>query len=63
VRIAEERGWPPPSYPVVYRIIAGLDRGFVSLAHREMPLRATTSTLLARPESANASDLWQADHT
>jgi len=33
-RIAAERGWSAPSYPVVYRIIADLDRGLVSLAHR-----------------------------
>ena len=31
--IAAEKGWPAPSYPVVRRIIAGLDRGLVTLAH------------------------------
>ena len=33
VRVALEQGWPPPSYPVVRRIIAGLDRGLLALAH------------------------------
>ena len=31
--IAAEKGWPAPSYPVVRRIIAGLDRGLVTMAH------------------------------
>src|SRR5450755_3710836 len=33
VRVAMERGWPAPSYPVVRRIITGLDRGLLALAH------------------------------
>lgn len=32
VKIAAEKGWPAPSYWVVRRIVAGLDRGLVSLA-------------------------------
>jgi len=32
VKIAEDKDWPAPSYWVVSRIIAGLDRGLVSLA-------------------------------
>ena len=63
VRIAEERGWPAPSYPVVYRIIAGLDRGLVSLAHRGDAAYRNDFDLVLRRESANANDLWQADHT
>ena len=63
VRIAEERGWPAPSYPVVYRIIAGLDRGLVSLAHRGDAGYRNDFDLVVRRESANANDLWQADHT
>ena len=63
VRIAEERGWPAPSYPVVYRIIAGLDRGLVSLAHRGDAGYRNDFELVLRRESANANDLWQADHT
>jgi len=34
VRIAAEKGWSAPSYPVVYRIVADLDRGLVSLVHK-----------------------------
>lgn len=63
VRIAEERGWPAPSYPVVYRIIAGLDRGLVSLAHRGDAAYRHDLDLVLRREWTNANDLWQADHT
>jgi len=63
VRIADERGWPAPSYPVVYRIIAGLDRGLVSLAHKGDAGYRNDFDLVLRRESANLNDLWQADHT
>ena len=63
VRIAEERGWPAPSYPVVYRIITGLDRGLVSLAQRGDAGYRNDFDLVLRRESTNANDLWQADHT
>ena len=62
-RIADERGWPPPSYPVVYRIIAGLDRGLVALAHKGDAAYRNDFDLVLRRESANPNDLWQADHT
>jgi putative transposase len=44
VRVALERGWPPPSYPVVRRIIAGLDRGLLALAHGGRASIATISS-------------------
>ena len=31
--VAAEKNWPAPSYPVVRRIIAALDRGLVTMAH------------------------------
>jgi len=33
VRVAAERGWPAPSYPVVRRIITAVDPGLVASAH------------------------------
>src|ERR1700712_1637698 len=62
-RIADQRGWAAPSYPVVYRIIAGLDRGLVSLAHKGDAAYRNDFDLVLRRESTNANDLWQADHT
>ena len=63
VRIAEEKGWSAPSYPVVYRIVADLDRGLVSLAHKGAAAYGNDFDLVLRRESTNANDLWQADHT
>jgi len=34
VRVAGEQGWPAPSYAVTCRIVLGLDRSLLSLAHR-----------------------------
>ena len=63
VRIAAEKGWPAPSYPVVRRIIAGLDRGLTTLAHRGQEAYRNEFELVIRRESSNANDLWQVDHT
>jgi len=63
VRIAEERGWPAPSYPVDYRNITSLDRGLVSLAQNGDAGYRNDFDLVLRRESANPNDLWQADHT
>ena len=62
-RVATERGWPVPSYVVVRRIIAGLDRGLVSLAHRGVAGYRDDFELVLRRESVRPNDLWQADHT
>ena len=62
VRVAAERGWSAPSYPVVHRIIAGLDRGLAAFAQGGSTYRDDFELVL-RWESANPNDLWQADHT
>ena len=56
-------GWPAPSYPVVRRIIAGLDRGLVTMAHHGSDAYRDDFELVLRRESAHPNDLWQADHT
>jgi putative transposase len=61
-RVAVDRGWPAPSYPVVRRIITGLDPGLVALAHGSNTYRDDFELVLRR-ESAHPNDLWQADHT
>ena len=53
VRVALERGWPPPSYPVVRRIIAGLDRGLLALAHGGPGDYRDNFELVLRRESAH----------
>lgn len=62
-RVASDRGWPSPSYPVVRRIIAGLDRGLLALAHGGSDAYGDDFELVRRRESAHPNDLWQADHT
>src|SRR6478735_6313581 len=63
VRVALERGWPAPSYPVVWRIITGLDRGLLTLAHGGANAYRDDFELVLRRESAHPNDLWQADHS
>ena len=61
--IAADRGWPPVSYPVVRRIIAGLDRGLLALAHGGAQEYRDDFELIMRREAAHPNDIWQADHT
>lgn len=63
IRVAAEGGWPAPSYSVVHRIVAGLDRGLVSLAQHSDAGYRDEFDLVLRRESAHPNDLWQADHT
>ena len=60
--IAADRGWPPVSYPVVRRIIAGLDRGLLALAHGSAQEYRDDFELVMRREAAHPHDIWQADH-
>ena len=61
--VAAQRGWPPVSYPVVRRIIAGLDRGLVALAHGGAQEYRDDFELVMRREATHPNDIWQADHT
>jgi putative transposase len=63
VRVAGERGWPAPSYSVVRRIVAGLDRGLVALAHGGVNTYRDEFEMVLRWEAASPNDVWQADHT
>ena len=61
--IAAQRGWKPPSYTLVWEIIAGLDRGLLALAHHDGSVCRDSFELVFRRESRRPNDLWQADHT
>ena len=61
--IAAERGRPPVSYPVVRRVIAGVDRGLLTLVHGGAQGYGDDSELVMRREASHPNDFWQADHT
>ena len=63
VRIAGERGWPPPSYSTVRSIVAALDPGLVTLAHRGADAYRDGYELVQRREASRPNEQWQADHT
>jgi putative transposase len=61
--VAAERGWPPVSYSVVRRIVIGLDRGLLALAHQDPDVYRDQFELVMRREALRPNDIWQADHT
>ena len=61
--IATAQGWPTPSYQSVRRIIQGLDRGLLAMAHHHPDVYRDEFELVLRRESAHPNDVWQADHT
>ena len=61
--IAVAQGWPAPSYQSVRRIIQGLDRGLLAMAHHDPDVYRDEFELVLRRESAHPNDVWQADHT
>ena len=60
---AAAQGWPTPSYQSVRRIIQGLDRGLLAMAHHDPDVYRDEFELVMRRESAHPNDVWQADHT
>ena len=61
--IAAAQGWPAPSYQSVRRIIPGLDRGLLAMAHHDPDVYRDEFELVMRRESVHPNDMWQADHT
>jgi putative transposase len=47
----------------VRRIVLGLDRGLLALAHHDPDVYRDDFELVLRRESAHPNDIWQADHT
>src|SRR5438876_1385084 len=61
--VANVRGWPEPSYDMVYSVIRRLDPALVTLAHQGPKVYADRFDLLYRREASRPNELWQADHT
>jgi putative transposase len=63
VALANERGWQPPSYDIVYSVIRRLDPALVTLAHHGAKVYADRYDLIYRREASRSNEMWQADHT
>ena len=61
--VASREGWPEPSYPTVWRVVAALDRGLVTLALDGPVVYRDRYELVLRREAQAPNELWQADHT
>ena len=60
--VAEEQGWPEPSYGQVYRIIRGLPEDVKTLAREGAAGYRERFDVLYRREATRANRIWQADH-
>jgi putative transposase len=63
VPVAEQQGWPVPSYDVVYDLVRALDPALVAFAHDDPTHYRETFDLLHRREATAPNEIWQADHT
>ena len=62
-RLAQDLGEEPPSYWLVYRIVAALPADLVTLAHDGTKAYSNTFELVHRREAVGPNAIWQADHT
>lgn len=62
-RLAQDLGEDPPSYWVVYRIVAALPADLVTLAHEGTKAYSNAFELVHRREADRPNGIWQADHT
>lgn len=62
-KVAEQQGWPVPSYSSIYAIIRQLDPALTTLAHDGAKVYKEEFDLLYRREAARPNEIWQADHT
>lgn len=62
-KVSEEQGWPTPSYTSVAAVVAAIDPGLATLAHRGPAAYRDNFELVHRRESKKPNELWQADHT
>ena len=63
VQIAEEQGWPHPSYDLVYAIIKALDPRLLMFAHEGSAAYRDEFDLVYRFEAEAPNVIWQADHS
>jgi len=57
------RGWPVPSYAVVWEIVRALDPGMVTLALEGVASYRDKHELVLRRQAELPNAMWQADHT
>jgi len=62
-RIAADQGRAAPSYSAIRSLVAELDPGLTTLAHRGQAAYRDRYELVYRREAGRPNDLWQADHT
>jgi len=62
-RLAQDLGEDPPSYWLVYRIVAALPADLVTLAHDGTKAYSNAFELVHRREADAPNAIWQADHT
>ena len=62
-RLAQDLGEEPPSYWLVYRIVAALPADLVTLAHEGTKAYSNAFELVHRREADRLNAIWQADHT
>jgi len=63
VQMAEEQGWPYPSYDQVYAIIKALDPRLLTFAHEGSAAYRDEFDLVYRFEADAPNAIWQADHS
>jgi len=61
--MAEEQGWPYPSYDQVYAIIKALDPRLLTFAHEGSAAYRDEFDLVYRFEADAPNAIWQADHS
>jgi len=62
-QLADENGWPAPSYATVRQIIRGLNPGLTTLAHEGPVAYRDRYEIALRWEAEAPNAIWQADHT
>lgn len=63
LRVAEEHGWPAPSYPAVHTIVTAIDPHLLTWAHEGPAALRDRFELVYRRQSEHPNAIWQADHT
>lgn len=63
LQIAEQQGWPSPSYDQVYAIVKALDPRLQTLAHEGSAAYRDEFDLVYRFEAEAPNVIWQADHS
>jgi putative transposase len=61
--VAQDRGWPLPSYRTVAAIVQALEPALVTLAQEGTKVYKDRFDLLYRREADRPNEIWQADHT